>query len=106
MLTLEGELISIQSPCNLHAISTPYLPARISLLRRVGLPGQTHGMDFCGCRLVKASLLKSCGDQDAPELGDHAGGGGLGLGAVPGGVEAAGCDITGVVPGCGVPDGV
>ena len=37
-------------------------------------------------------------------LGGHVGGGRLGLGAVPGGVEAAGGDVTGVVPGGGVPD--
>ncbi len=61
-------------------------------------------MDFCGCGLVRARLLKSCGDQDAPELGDHVGGGWLGLGGVPGGVEAAGGDVAGVVARGGVSD--
>jgi len=53
-------------------------------------------MDFCRWA-GKGEVVKSCGDQDIPELGDHVGGGWLGLDGVSGGVEAASGAFVGVV---------
>ena len=67
-------------------------------------PGQSDGADFFVCWLVRAKRLKFGGDDDAAELGGHVGGGGLGLGRVPGGGEAAAGDVGGIVAGGGVPE--
>jgi hypothetical protein len=48
---------------------------------------------------VRASCLKSGGDDDAAELGGHVGGGGLGLAGVPQGERAAFFQVGGVVAG-------
>src|SRR5689334_5083060 len=66
-------------------------------------PGQADGMDFCGFWLVSINSLKSGGDDDTAELGGHVGGGRLGLGGVPGGVQPAGLGISGVMARGGVP---
>lgn len=46
---------------------------------------------------------KSGGDKDAAELGEHVGGGGGGLGSVPGPAGAVLGDVGGLVAGGGVP---
>ena len=55
-------------------------------------------MYFCGFWLVSVKSLKSGGDDDAAELGGHVGGGRLGLGGVPGCVQAAGLGVAGWWP--------
>lgn len=70
-----------------HSFFLRALPARLSLLCRYGVPA-----DFCGCRLVEVSCVKSGGDEDAAELAVHAGGGGWGLSAVPG--SPVRCSVT------------
>jgi len=47
--------------------------------------------------------VKLGGDDDASKLGVHVGDGGLGLGAVPGGVGAGVIQVMGLVAGGGVP---
>jgi hypothetical protein len=47
-------------------------------------PGQADDVDFFAGRLVRARYRKFRGDDDAAELAGHVGGGGLGLGGVPG----------------------
>ncbi len=79
--------------------------ARLSRLCGEVFPGQADDSDFFGCWLVGASCLKSCGDDDAAELGGHVRGGRLGLGRVPGGAGAVIFGVGGVVPGGGVPAG-
>src|SRR5262249_33566358 len=66
-------------------------------------PGQADGLDFCWGGLVGVSGSESGGDEDAAELGEHVGGGGVGLGAVPGSACAGGGDVVGVVACGGVP---
>jgi len=58
-----------------------------------------------GCRLVRVRCPIFGGDEDAAELGEHVGGGRLGLGGVPGRAGAVIGDVGGVVPGGGVPGG-
>src|SRR6266540_3860586 len=104
---------SIESRFSKNAIA-PYLQigpddlvllklTQVSLLCRWVLPGQADGLDFCLGRLFGSSGSKSGGDEDAAELGEHVGGGGVGLGAVPGPVGAVGGDVVGLVAGGGVP---
>ncbi len=78
------------------------MASQVSLLCRWVLPGQPDGLEFCQGRLFGASEPKSGGDEDAAELGEHVGGGGVGLGAVPGPAGAVGGDVVGLVAGGGV----
>src|SRR6266540_1534189 len=75
------------------------LGSQVSLLCRWVLPGQADGLDFCQGRLFGPSGSKSGGDEDAAELGEHVGGGWVGLGAVPGPAGAVGGDVVGLVAG-------
>jgi hypothetical protein len=56
---------------------------RLSRLCGCVFPGQSDGVEFFACRLVRARLLKSGGDEDAAEQDGHVAGGRFGLGRVP-----------------------
>ena len=61
-------------------------------------------MDFCWGRFAGVTWPIFGGDEDAPELGDHVGGGGLGFGAVPGSSGPVLGHVGWVVTSGGIPD--
>ena len=76
---------------------------RLSRLCGEACPGQADEVYFFACWLVGVRWAKTGGDDNAAELGGHVGGGGLGLGGVPGGTGAVTGHVGGVVPVGGVP---
>ena len=79
------------------------MATRLSRSGRCLGPGQVDGVDFFGGGLAGHPRVKLRGDQDPPELDDHVGVGGAGLGGVPGCPVAAVAGDGGAVPGQVVP---
>ncbi len=61
-------------------------------------PGQPNGVDFCRGRVARVRWPIFGCDENSPELGDHVGGGRLGLGRAPGRAGAVVGDVGGWCP--------
>ena len=86
-----------------EAIDTSLENSRLSRLCCCAVPGQADGVDFCGCRLIRARWLIFGGDQDAAELADHVRGRWPALLVYQGARARWLVHVGGVVPGGGVP---
>jgi hypothetical protein len=85
-------------------ISHAHLMPRVSGLCGGGVAGPGVVLDLIVWAVAWPYGRKSGLEELAAELGEHVGGRGFVLGAVPRAEQAAQADVGGVVPGAGVPD--